>query len=237
MWRNWLAHSHGVREVARSSRVTPTKKTHMTKAILFDIDGVLIYSFEANFEFFRRLFIKTGYTPPTREAYTDMYQLPMLGVIQRVTETTDQKEIDRLMDIGKQREGLYPYERIKTPHSLLSVIETLHKTYTLGIVTSRIKGSIFQLPQLAPLEQFFSVIVSFEDTEKHKPHPEPLLHAINQLQIVPEETIYIGDQQADFLAARAAGTKIIMVTKKSFPDADVCIASFENILQAILQVA
>jgi len=209
----------------------------MTKAILFDIDGVLIHSFEANFEFFRRLFIKAGYTPPTREAYTDMYQLTMLGVIQKVTETTDQKEIDRLMNIGKQREGLYPYDLIKTPVSLLSVIDTLHKTYTLGIVTSRIKGGVFQLPQLAPLEKYFDVVVSFEDTEKHKPNPEPLLYAINQLKIVPEETIYIGDQQADFLAARAARTKIIMLSEKSFPDADACITSFEDIPNAILKVA
>ena len=209
----------------------------MIKTILFDIDGVLIYSFEANFEFFRRLFIKAGYTPPTLEAYTDMYQLTMLGVIQKVTGTADQKEIDRLMDMGKQREGLYPYDLIKTPNSLLSVIETLHKTFTLGIVTSRIKGGVFQLPQLTPLEQFFSVVVSFEDTEKHKPNPEPLLYAINQLKILPEETIYIGDQEADFLAARAAGTKIMMLTEKSFPDANACISSFEDIPNAILKVA
>ncbi len=209
----------------------------MMKTILFDVDGVLIYSFDANFEFFRRLFIKAGYTPPTREAYTDMYQMTMLGVIQTVTGTTDQKEIERLMHMGKQRESLYPYDLIRTPDSLVSVIETLHKTHTLGIVTSRIKGGVFQLPQLAPLEKYFSVVVSFEDTEKHKPHPEPLLHAINQLKIVPEETLYVGDQQADLLAARAAGTKIIMLSEKFYPDADATITSFDDLPNVIVKIA
>ncbi len=209
----------------------------MINTVLFDVDGVLIYSFEANFEFFRRLFTKAGYTPPTLEAYKDMYQLTMLGVIQTVTGTTDKQEIDRLMDMGKQRESIYPYDLIKTPNSLSSVLEVLHKTYTLGIVTSRIKGGIFQLPQLAPFETYFDIVVSFEDTEKHKPDPAPLLYASNQLKIAPQEIIYIGDQKADFLAARAAGTKIIMVTNESFPEADECITSFEDIPNAILKVA
>jgi len=209
----------------------------MIKTILFDVDGVLIYSFAANFEFFRRLFTKAGYTPPTLNAYTNMYQMTMLGVIQTVIGITDQKEIDRLMEMGKQREGIYPYDLIKTPDSLLPVIDMLHKTYTLGIVTSRIKGGVFQLPQLAPLEKYFDIVVSFEDTEKHKPDPAPLLYAIGQLKISPDEMLYIGDQQADFLAARAAGTKIIMLTEKSFPDADACITSFDEIPNAISKVA
>jgi len=209
----------------------------MTKVILFDVDGVLIYSFDANFEFFRRLFTKAGYTPPTREAYVHMYQMTMLGVIQTVTGASDQKEIDRLMNMGKQRDSLYPYDLIKTPESLFSVIETLHHTYTLGIVTSRIKGGVFQLPQLAPFEKYFDCVVSFEDTEQHKPHPDPLLFAINKLNVLPDEIIYVGDQQADFLAARAAGTKILMVTKESFPDADASIDLFEKIPNAIAKVA
>lgn len=210
----------------------------MIHTILFDIDGVLLDSFDANFEFYQRLFAKNGYTPPTKDFFKEqLFQKTMLGVIQTVTQSTDEKEIERLMVLGKQRAGIYPYDLIKTPTALFSVIEDLHKKYTLGLVTSRIKNGIFEVPQLKPLEKYFSVVVSFEDTEKHKPDPAPLLLAIQQLHCAPDEIIYIGDQQSDFLAARAAGTKIIMLTEKSFPDADVQVTVFDDIPNAILKIA
>jgi len=210
----------------------------MTKAILFDIDGVLIDSFEANFEFYNRLFTKFGYTPPTKEQFKkQFFQQTMLGVIQAVTHLADTEKINKIMEVGKQRASIYPYELIKTPSSLSTVIASLHTTYRLGLVTSKIKNGIFEIPQLAPLQNFFSVVVAFEDTEKHKPDPEPLLFALNKLNLSPAETIYVGDQLSDFLAARAAGTRIVMYTNEPFPDADIRITSFDAIPDAISKIA
>ena len=208
----------------------------MIKTILFDIDGVLIDSFEANFRFIQALFVKGGYPPPNRDEYVPLFQMTMMDVIKTVT--TSEKEIERIMQIGKEdRADMYSYDLITSPKHLEEILKKLHTSYTLGLVTSRLKKFIFDIKQLQTVEKYFSIVVSFEDTEKHKPHPDPLLYAINQLKILPEETIYVGDQQADFLAARAAGTKIIMLTEKSFPDADACITSFEDIPNAILKVA
>lgn len=165
-----------------------------------------------------------------------MFHLTMLDVIRKVTHTTNQQEIQRMMDMGKQRSTIYPYELIKTPPTLYQVIGSLHKNYTLGLVTSRINTGVFEIPQLTPLQQFFSVTVSFEDTEKHKPYPDPILHAINQLRVSPQETLYIGDQESDFLAAHAAHTHIIMISPTPYPEADGTITSFDALPNAILKV-
>ena len=211
----------------------------MTKAILFDVDGVLLDSFDANFEFYNRLFTKSGYTPPTKKQFSEkaLFSKTMLDVICTVTQSTDEHEINRLMEIGKQRATIYPYDLIKTPKTLHTAITTLQKTYRLGLVTSRIKNGVFETPQLVSLIKYFGVIVCFEDTTKHKPDPEPLQYAMQQLHVSPKETIYIGDQQSDFLAARTAGTKIIMITKELFPDADVHITSFDDVPDAISKIA
>lgn len=236
--------THGVREVSRSSRLSPTKKKacafinadiicHMIKTVLFDIDGVLIDSFEANFEFYKRLFTKAGYVPPTLEAYTPLFQSTMMDVIRTVTKSTSDDEIDRIMTIGKDRTNIYPYDLITIPTGLSTILTELHTIYTLGIVTSRIKGGVFQIPQLRPFEKYFDIVVSFEDTENHKPHPDPLLFAMEHLRVQQEETVYIGDQEADVLAAHAAHIPIIIYSKKFFPQADRCIASFGEIPTAI----
>ena len=208
----------------------------MIKTILFDIDGVLIDSFEANFRFIQALFVKGGYPPPTREEYVPLFQMTMMDVIKTVT--ISEKEIERMMQIGKEnRSDMYSYDLITAPKRMKEILQHLHTTYTLGVVTSRLKKFIFDIKQLELVKEYFTIVVSFEDTEKHKPDPAPLLYAINTLHILPEEIIYVGDQQADFLAARAAGTKIIMVTKESFPNADACITSFDDIPNAMLKVA
>lgn len=205
----------------------------MIKTVLFDVDGVLIDSFQANFEFYKRLFVKAGYTPPTLEEYTPMFQSTMMGVIQTVTKSTSPEEIDRLMTIGKDRSTIYPFDLLQTPDHLMEIIENLHKTYALGIVTSRLRGGVFEISQLTPLKPYFTIVVSFEDTENHKPYPDPLLYAIKKLAIKPEETIYIGDQKTDMLAAKAAHMPVIIYSKKFFPQADRCVSSFGDIPKTI----
>ncbi len=62
------------------------------------------------------------------------------------------------------------------------------------------------------LSSYFEFIVGHEDTDKHKPNPEPILEAIKRLKIKHDECIYIGDQPYDIMAAREAGVKVIGVT-------------------------
>lgn len=56
----------------------------MIKAIIFDVDGVLFDSFEANFKFYEDLFNKAGYIPPTRKEYPKLFHLPMMDVIKKI---------------------------------------------------------------------------------------------------------------------------------------------------------
>ena len=51
----------------------------------------------------------------------------------------------------------------------------------------------------------FEVIVTAEETERHKPDPDPILLALERLRVGPDAAIYVGDSPYDILAARAAG--------------------------------
>ena len=54
-------------------------------------------------------------------------------------------------------------------------------------------------------DKYMETAVLCEDTEKHKPDPEPLLVCLERLGVKPEEAIYVGDATTDMLAARNAG--------------------------------
>lgn len=201
----------------------------MIKAVLFDVDGVLINSFEANLKFYHDLFIRAGYSPLSRDKFLTMFHMTMDKVIREHTKSNDEAEIKHIWLMGKNRDVRYPDELITSPKGYDTVIQTLSKNYVLAIVTSRVRGGVFALKQLSGLEKFFQTTVYFEDTEKHKPDPEPLLLALKQLAIPPEESVYIGDTNTDIEAAKRAGMKVIVYTKNTVSGADRITDSFDQI--------
>jgi pyrophosphatase PpaX len=70
-------------------------------------------------------------------------------------------------------------------------IELLSKKYTIGLVTSRIRKNVFETDNMKEIQNYFTEIVAMEDTEKHKPEPEPLLLMLKKLEITADEAIYI----------------------------------------------
>jgi 2-phosphoglycolate phosphatase len=86
------------------------------------------------------------------------------------------------------------------------VLETLsQRALKVGIVTN--KAAWLTEPLLAELglRARFGCVVSGDTVAERKPHPMPLLHAAELLEVAPEECIYVGDAQRDVQAAHAAG--------------------------------
>lgn len=201
----------------------------MIKAVVFDIDGVLLDSFEANLNFFQGLMNQFGYEPPTRESYVDAFHLPMLTAVKKLTGSTDEQEIEKIFQAGRNRDTLYDESLLRTPPRVEEILDVLSQKYELGIVTSRVKEGIYVLPQLAKIEKFFKTTVSFDDTVEHKPSPEPLLLAAKNLGIKPEEAVYIGDVKNDAIAAKAAGMRMIIYSKTKVDDVDFNTEDFSEI--------
>ena len=82
----------------------------------------------------------------------------------------------------------------------------------LAIVTSKVAwGATDELAQ-AGLLQYFRCVIGFDDTDLHKPDPEPIYEALDRLCVhicSPEDVVFVGDSPADVFAARNAGCKSI----------------------------
>lgn len=205
----------------------------MIKAVIFDIDGVLLDSFAANFKFYSDLMTFSGYKPPTREKFKPFFHFAMMDAIKALTKSTSDKENKEIWEIGRSRKVEYHTELLKMPEKTEETIENLSKKYSLGIVTSRVREAVYEAPSLAKLCKYFKVAISYQDTTNHKPHPEPLLLAAKKLRVKPEECIYIGDVENDIKAGKAAGMKVIIYSKKQFDTADACTTSFAKLPEII----
>ena len=131
--------------------------------------------------------------------------------------------------MGRSRVVPYDVGLLTIPDGAADVVRALSEKYMLGIATSRTKAGVFESPLLAHLQQFFQVTISYEDTNNHKPHPEPLLAAAAKLNIAPEACVYIGDAETDIEAARAACMKVIIFSQNQLSGADASTFSFTEL--------
>jgi pyrophosphatase PpaX len=82
----------------------------------------------------------------------------------------------------------------------------------LGVVTAKRRATVELAFARVPLGHLFETIVGGDETERHKPDPEPLLLAAARMGADPAEIAYVGDSPFDIRAAKAAGMHAIGVT-------------------------
>ncbi len=186
----------------------------MIKAILFDIDGVLLDSFEANLKYFQDLLQSSGFRKPTREEYEKIFYLPALDVIKKYSNLDDDGA-KKVVEKGLSKDFPYRYDLLAMPEGAERILRQLSSKFNLAIVTSRAKQEVFESNDRAKLRGLFRVVISYEDTMDHKPHPAPLLEAAKRMKLNPDECIYIGDSKSDREAAEGAGMPCIIYSRKT----------------------
>ena len=107
-----------------------------------------------------------------------------------------------------------------------------------GIVTSKTKQELVDEFEPFGLNPFFEYTISADDTEKHKPHPDPLLACLEGLDANKDETVYIGDSIYDMQCAHSAGVKFALAlwgSKKTegFESADFVLTEPRDILDLV----
>jgi HAD superfamily hydrolase (TIGR01509 family) len=210
----------------------------MIKAVIFDIDGVLLDSHQANFRWYKDFFGQMGKRFVDFGEYKNKYfSQPVKEVIRNLMKLEGQS-LEEMYNRARAFD-YSPYERlIKLPNREKEVIAALAKKYRLAIVTGRYAlGSAFSITGLRP---YFEVAVKFGDYQKPKPDPEPLKLALKKLNLDPQEAIYIGDSQDDLHAAQAAQIKFIAFygfSQKIFKDADANIKNFFQLPAAIKKLS
>lgn len=195
------------------------------KAVIFDIDGVLIDSFRSNFKFVKRFLTEAGYKAPTEKQYRKGFHLTLDQVIRVFAGVDDAKEIKRIVRIAFKVYTIS--EKVKLPEDSVFIIKKLSKSYKLGLVTGRIKLGVDEYLDLSKTRKYFKTAVHFSHYKNSKPHPEPLLIAAKRLKVKPSEAVYIGDALTDIQAAKAAGMKVILFSKKNLKGADYKTNSFK----------
>jgi pyrophosphatase PpaX len=120
--------------------------------------------------------------------------------------------VERLVDVYRaHNEPLH--DELEACAGMEDVLVRLHEEgRRLGIVTAKRRATVELAFDRVPLGHLFETIVGGDETERHKPDPEPLLLAAERLGADPADTAYVGDSPFDVRAAKAAGMFAVAVT-------------------------
>ena len=204
----------------------------MLKAVIFDIDGVLVDSKEANIDLFKKLLVKAGYPEPAREEILTCFHMPAWQTIEKLTRQNDPVETERIWKMIKDPD-LRNADLYEFPKELDETLQALHQHHRLAIVTGRVRYGVDEIFEAVPIEHLFDVVIAFEDYDNPKPHPEPLLTALKRLRIDAAEAVYIGDSNSDIEAAQSAGIRSIHLSLSPHKDATAVAREFKELLATV----
>jgi pyrophosphatase PpaX len=105
------------------------------------------------------------------------------------------------------------HDELEACAGMEDVLLRLHEQgHRLGVVTAKRRSTVELAFARVPIAHLFETVVGGDETQKHKPDPEPLLLAAERMNARPDETAYVGDSPFDIRAAKAAGMHAIAVT-------------------------
>ena len=173
------------------------------RIVLFDLDGTLIDSgpiILASMQHAVRTVLGRE-IPPERLGLTIGGQ----GIVAQM-QAIDAEHADALLEVYKSHnDGLH--DTLEAFEDLLALLPRFRaEGRKLGIVTAKRHSTVaLALDRFPALREGFDTVVGHEDTDRHKPDPEPVLLAVERLGGVPSEAAYVGDSPFDIRAAKAAG--------------------------------
>lgn len=182
-----------------------------TQAVLFDLDGTLIDSAPDLGAAADRMRTQRGLPSLPLERYRPMAGAGargMLGVAFGITPEA--------ADFPALREEFFQnYEARMLDHTrvfdgVAELVQALRESgLRWGVVTNKSARFTDPLTRAIPLFDTAGAIVSGDTTPFSKPHPAPLLEAARRLDVPATGCVYVGDDQRDIVAGRAAGMRTV----------------------------
>lgn len=209
-------------------------QTPPPQAVIFDFDYTLADSSQGAIECINFALSEMGFDQVSAEAACRTIGLSLHETFLTLAEHHPRERCDEFHQLFVQRAEKVMARLTSLYDTVPATIETLRQRgLKLGIVSTKYRRRINEVLEREALLHGFQVVIGGEDVEQHKPHPQGLLRAIEQLECSPESAVYVGDSVVDAELAQRAGVPLIVVlsgvTPRKHFDGYKPVAVLENI--------
>ena len=188
----------------------PANGNQTIEGVLFDWDGTLLDSYQADsaayLAMFREMGIPWGLDELETHYSPNWYRVYRAAKLPRA----------RWGDADRAWRRQYAAHRPQLVAGVRRVLARVRRDHRLGLVTSGDRGRVARQLREFRLTRLFAARVCSGDTPQKKPHPAPLRLALQHMRLHPSACVYVGDSPEDLEMARRAGVRAIGVLG-SFP--------------------
>ena len=188
-----------------------TEKTNWKiRCVIYDCDGVLFDSLEANTRLYNDLCARVGRGPLREEELKYVHTHTVFEALHFIFGKENDLE-KRALEILKQKQvDLKDYiEYLKMEPHLVEVLEKLKEKGILRVINTNRTTSMKYIMEKYDLWQYFEMVVTALDVKNPKPNPESIEKIIQELNLNKEEAIFVGDSDVDQQTAESSGVRFI----------------------------
>jgi phosphoglycolate phosphatase len=176
--------------------------------VIYDCDGVLFDSFEANTKLYNDFCVKMGREPLRPEEMEYVHTHTVYEAIHFIFGKDEEMEkgaLELLKQIDLREYIVY----LKMEPNLLQTLDRLKEKGIIRAISTNRTTSMKHIMERFGLWPFFDMVVTALDVKNPKPHPESIEKIIQAFNLNREEAIFIGDSEVDQQTAKSSGIKFI----------------------------
>lgn len=201
------------------------------KLIIFDLDGVLVDAKNIHYESLNKALGKK-YSISWSE-HLSIYD--GLKTSQKLEMLTDRRglpiKLHQKIWKNKQKFTLIQLSQLEPDQKLILVMKKLVENgFKIAVCSNSIRKTVLSVLSKLGLMEFMDLIISNEDVQNSKPHPEMYWKAISMMNYLPEETLIVEDSPFGLLAASRSKSHILRVKNPQE-------VTFENINNKLIQIS
>ena len=175
-------------------------------AVIFDCDGVMFDSRQANINFYNHLLERYGLPPMNEDKVVFVHMNTGEESVRYIFDGTPFTEEAQTY---RMQIDYTPFIRdMVIEPGLKNLLGKLKPRVGLAVATNR-SNTIDEVLEQNGLNRFFDIVVSSLDVENPKPHPESVYKILDFFDIGPDQAVYVGDSLIDLETAKASGVYFI----------------------------
>ena len=211
-------------------------KTYKTdwkiRCVIYDCDGVLFDSLEANTKLYNDLCALVGRVPLREEELQYVHTHTVFEALHFIfgkENDLEKKALESLKQVDLRNYLIY----LKMEPHLFQTLEKLKEKGILRAINTNRTTSMKYIMEKYDLWQYFEMVVTALDVKNPKPNPESIEKIIEAFKLKKEEIVFIGDSDVDQQTAKSSGIKFIAYKNKEIAN-DALINDHLDLLHLIL---
>ena len=214
----------------------------MIRAVVFDLDGVILQTEEVWDEVRGRYVVDQG------GRYDEAAQRAMMGMsapewsaylheeagVPDEPDAINQEVVERMLEAYRRELPLLP--------GAVEAVRRAAEAFPLGLASSSNRAIFEEVLRLAGIEDCFRATVSSEEVARGKPAPDVYLEAARRLEVSPERCAAVEDSHAGIRSAETARMRVVAIPNASYPPdeaalrlADAVVGSLDELTVDVLR--